>query len=298
MYPYGPAVTAQPDGQGRCNVATVPAEEEDTDIYSYSERMMAPSPSITVRDLRLSYGGPDILHGLTFDVRPGEVTGLLGPNGAGKSTLLRILVGILDASSGHVEVQGHVLPDGRLALKQTIGYVPEAAELYETLSALEFLELCGRLHGMDEVLLQARIETLLTGFGLFEDRLLRLGAYSKGMRQKVLLTAALLHDPSMLVLDEPLTGLDTDSAVLVKRLLSALAAQGRTVLYSSHVLDVVERVCSRVLILNYGRLIADGSPEALKSATHEATLEDVFRQVTQAGDVEPRVQQMMSCLRP
>src|SRR5690606_40389042 len=190
------------------------------------------------------------------------------------------------------------LPAESFALKKTIGYVPEAAELYDTLSGLEFLEFCGRLHGLDEPVLQARIEALLGGFGLLDDRLQRLGAYSKGMRQKVLLTAALLHDPSMLVLDEPLTGLDTDSAVLVKRLLSALAAQGRTVLYSSHVLDVVERVCSRVLILNYGRLIADGSPEALKSATHEATLEDVFRQVTQAGDVEPRVQQMMSCLRP
>lgn len=259
---------------------------------------MTPAPSITVRDLRFGYGGPEILHGLTFDVRPGEVTGLLGPNGAGKSTLLRILVGILEAHHGDVQVQGFALPVDAFALKKTIGYVPEAAELYETLSALEFLEFCGRLHGLDEHVLQTRIETLLRGFGLLDDRLQRLGAYSKGMRQKILIAAALLHNPTMIVLDEPLTGLDTDSAVVVKRLLSALAAEGRTVLYSSHVLEVVERVCARVLILHRGAIIADGSPDGLKSATHEATLEDVFRQVTEAADVEPRVAAIMRGLTP
>lgn len=258
--------------------------------------MSSTDASILVRGLHFGYGGPEILHGLTFEIRPGEVTGLLGPNGAGKSTLLRILVGILESRQGYVQVQGCTLPDDSFALKKTIGYVPEAAELYETLSALEFLEFCGRLHGLDEQVLQARIESLLTGFGLIDDRLQRLGAYSKGMRQKILLSAALLHNPTMLVLDEPLTGLDTDSAVVVKHLLSTLAAQGRTVLYSSHVLEVVERVCARVLILNRGTIIADGSPAELKSATQESTLEDVFRQVTHADDVQPRVAQIMSGL--
>lgn len=253
--------------------------------------------SIRVQDLTFSYGGPAILHGLTFDIRPGEVTGLLGPNGAGKSTLLRILVGILDAGQGHVVVDGCTLPADSFALKTTIGYVPEAAELYESLSALEFLEFCGRLHGLDEGVLQARIDALLGGFGLQDDRLQRLGAFSKGMRQKILLSAALLHNPTVLVLDEPLTGLDTDSAVLVKRLLQSLAAQGRTVLYSSHVLDVVERVCARVLILHRGRIIADGSPDELKSATSEASLENVFRQVTHADDVEPRVARIIGGLQ-
>jgi ABC-2 type transport system ATP-binding protein len=257
---------------------------------------MSDTASIRVRDLRFAYGGPEILHGLTFDIRPGEVTGLLGPNGAGKSTLLRILVGILEPREGEVVVQGFTLPAESFALKKTIGYVPEAAELYETLSALEFLELCGRLHGLDEAVLQARIEALLEAFGLIDDRLQRLGAYSKGMRQKVLLSAALLHNPSLLVLDEPLTGLDADATVLVKQLLSTLAAEGRTVLYSSHVLDVVERVCDRVLIIDRGRLIADGSPETLKSETHEATLEAVFRQVTQADDVVPRVARILDGL--
>jgi ABC-2 type transport system ATP-binding protein len=245
-----------------------------------------------VEGLRFGYGGGEVLHDLSFAIRPGEVTGLLGPNGAGKSTLLRILVGILEARTGTVDVLGLRLPADAFQLKSIVGYVPEAAELYETLSALEFLEFCGRLHGIDETPLQKRIEALLDGFGLIDERHQRLGAYSKGMRQKVLIAAALLHNPTLIVLDEPLSGLDTDAAVLVKRLLSALAGEGRTVLYSSHVLDVVERVCARVLILDKGILIADGSPDELKAATHEKTLEDVFRQVTSSADVEPRVAQI------
>ena len=208
-----------------------------------------------------------------------------------------MLIGILEASNGTVEVEGLSLPAQAFEVKRRIGYVPEAAELYETLSAQEFLELCGRLHDFDERLLQRRIEALLDGLGLLDERLQRLNTYSKGMRQKVLLASALIHDPAVVVLDEPLSGLDADAAVLVKRLLSVLAAEGKTVLYSSHVLDVVERVCARVLILNHGTLIADDSPAALMSSTHEHTLEDVFRRVTQADDVEPRLNRILGGLR-
>ena len=253
--------------------------------------------SIRVENLRFTYGVGEVLHGLTFAVRRGEVTGLLGPNGAGKSTTLRILIGILEASSGRVEVETFTLPQQAFEVKRCIGYVPEAAELYETLSAQEFLELCGRLHDLDERVLQRRIEALLDGLGLIDERLQRLNTYSKGMRQKVLLASALLHDPTVVVLDEPLSGLDADAAVLVKRLLAALAGQGKTVLYSSHVLEVVERVCARVLILDRGTLIADGSPSELMTSTHEHTLEDVFRQVTQADDVEPRLARILNGLR-
>ena len=253
--------------------------------------------SIAVRDLHFTYGGAEVLHGLTFDVKRGEVTGLLGPNGAGKSTTLRILIGILEASSGQVDVEGLALPEKAYDVKQRIGYVPEAAELYETLSALEFLQLCGRLHDLSESVIARRIEALLGGFGLFDERRQRLNTYSKGMRQKVLLASALLHNPSIVVLDEPLSGLDADAAVLVKRLLSALAAESKTVLYSSHVLEVVERVCARVLILDHGTLMADGSPSELMTSRHEHTLEDVFRQVTQADDVEPRLRMLLDGLR-
>ena len=258
---------------------------------------MHANAAIRVENLRLSYPGVEVLHGLTFTVNRGEVTGLIGPNGAGKSTTLRILTGMLEPSDGSVEVEGCMLPRQAFELKQRIGYVPEAAELYETLSAQEFLELCGRLHEIEEPALQTRITSLLTGFDLEDERNQRLGTYSKGMRQKVLIAAALVHDPSLIVLDEPLTGLDANAAALVKGLFAALAASGKTVLYSSHVLDVVERVCARVLILDRGAIIADGAPEALIAGSHEQTLEDVFRDVTHAERVEPRIAAMLDGLK-
>jgi ABC-2 type transport system ATP-binding protein len=260
---------------------------------------MPPSDAaIHVEDLCFSYGAIDVLHGLTFSIGRGEVTGLLGPNGAGKSTTIKILTGILEARSGRVEVDGLRLPGQSVELKRRIGYVPEAADLYESLSAQEFLELCGRLHDLDDRTLATRIETLLTSFDLIDQRLAALGSYSKGMRQKVLIGAALIHNPAIVFLDEPLTGLDVESAVLVKSLLAALATQGRTIVYSSHVLDVVERICTRVLIIDKGRLVADGSPDALKTQAHETSLEAVFRDLTDAESAEPRVAQILQGLAP
>jgi ABC-2 type transport system ATP-binding protein len=252
---------------------------------------------IEVRDLKFGYDGAEVLHGLFFEIHRGQVTGLLGPNGAGKSTTLKILAGILQIREGRVAIEGLQLPDQSVEAKKLIGYVPESAELYETLSALEFLELCGRLHEIEEPILQRRINVLLESFGLSGQRRNRLGSYSKGMRQKIMLSAALLHDPRVLILDEPLTGLDVESAMMTKDLLASLAGQGKTVLYSSHVLDVVERFCDRVLIIDHGAIIADGTPDELKARTHEASLEGVFRDLTHAESAEPRVRQIMESLR-
>jgi len=258
---------------------------------------MALTPAVRVQDLRFRYTSAEILHGLSFELTHGEVTGLLGPNGAGKSTTLKILTGILEPLSGRVEVDGFVLPGQAVEMKRRIGYVPESAELFESLTALEFLELCGRLHDLEDRSLYARIDALLDAFDLADVRRSPLGGYSKGMRQKVLIAAALLHDPGVIFLDEPLTGLDVESAVLVKTLLAALAASGKAVLYSSHVLDVVERICHRVLIIDKGTLIADGSPDELKRRTQEASLEAVFREVTHAESAEPRVQRILDGLK-
>src|SRR5215471_5897479 len=244
---------------------------------------MNSTPAIHVEDLRFGYDRAEVLHRISFDVYRGHVTGLLGPNGAGKSTTIKILTGILKFTDGRVEVEGYPLPEKSFEVKKRIGYVPESGDLYESLSALEFLELCGRLHEIEEPVLQARIEALLEGFGLLNQRRQRLGSYSKGMRQKILISAALLHDPSVVILDEPLTGLDVESVMMTKDLLASLAAAGKTILYSSHVLDVVERFCDRVLIIDHGSLIADGSPDALKAKTNEASLEGVFRGLSHAG---------------
>ncbi len=254
------------------------------------------NPSIRVDNLRFRYDAGEVLHGISFEVNRGQVTGLLGPNGAGKSTTLKILTCILQIREGNVSIEGLELPQQAFGVKKRIGYVPESAELYETLSALEFLELCGRLHEIEEPVLQKRIDVLLENFGLSSQRRSRLGSYSKGMRQKVLISAALLHDPTVIILDEPLTGLDVESAMMTKDLLASLAARGKTVLYSSHVLDVVERFCDRVLIINQGNLIADGTPGDLKSRTQEASLEAVFRDLTHAASAEPRVRNIMDSL--
>jgi ABC-2 type transport system ATP-binding protein len=258
--------------------------------------LTAENPGIHVEDLKFGYGGEEVLHGLSFDIRSGQVTGLLGPNGAGKSTTLKIVTGILELRSGRGSIEGFQLPSQSIEVKKRLGYVPESAELYESLSALEFLELCGRLHEIEEPVLQNRIGVLLENFGLSGQRRNRLGSYSKGMRQKILLSAALLHDPSVLILDEPLTGLDVESAMLTKDLLASLAARGKTVLYSSHVLDVVERFCDRVLIIDHGTIVADGSPDDLKAKTREASLEGVVRDLTHSESAEPRVRNIIESL--
>ena len=182
-------------------------------------------------------------------------------------------------------------------VKQRLGYVPEAAVLFESLTGQEFLELSGRLHEIEESILQRRIAAILETFGLTTDRVSRLDTYSKGMRQKILIAAALLHDPELLLLDEPLSGLDVESAIIIRDLIAALAADGKTVIYSSHVLDAVERVCDRVLILSRGQLIANDTPGKLKSATLEPTLEDVFRRLTAVGDTASGVGRIMEALR-
>jgi ABC-2 type transport system ATP-binding protein len=239
----------------------------------------------------------EVLHRISFRLNRGEVVGLLGPNGAGKSTTLKIIAGILAPTDGTVTVGGLPLPARALEVKQRIGYVPESAVLFESLTGQEFLELAGRLQEVQEEVLQARIREILETFSLSSDRVSRLDTYSKGMRQKILIAAALLHNPELILLDEPLSGLDVNAAIMVKDLIAALAGAGKTVLYSSHVLDVVEKVCDRVLIIHEGNLIADGTPEGLKGSMQQATLEDVFRQLTNSGGTDAGVARIVAALK-
>ena len=244
-----------------------------------------------------SYDYIEVLHQISFSLCQGEVVGLLGPNGAGKSTTIKIIAGILAPRGGAVSVAGLPLPERAVDVKQRIGYVPEAAVLFESLTGQEFLELSGRLHGVEEDTLQMRIREILEIFGLSSDRTSRLDTYSKGMRQKALIAAALLHNPELILLDEPLSGLDVNAAIMIKDLIAALAADGKTILYSSHVLDVVERVCDRALIIHQGNLIADGSLESLKASTNQESLEEVFRALTHSANVEPAVARIVAALR-
>ena len=258
---------------------------------------MVLAPIIEFDKVVFSYGHTEVLHEISFHINKGEVIGLLGPNGAGKSTSLKIIAGILTAGSGAVRVNGFSLPAQAIQVKQNLGYVPEVAVLFESLTGQEFMELMGRLHDVPEETLQFRIAEILETFNLTSDRVSSLDAYSKGMRQKILIGSALLHNPDLILLDEPLSGLDVNAAIMIKDLLAALAAAGKTILYSSHVLDVVEKVCDRVLIIDQGKLIADGTSQSLMAETNQPTLEGVFRKLTGAVETGPGVHRIIMALQ-
>jgi ABC-2 type transport system ATP-binding protein len=236
-------------------------------------------------DLRKNYGPTLALRGVSFEARPGEILGFLGPNGAGKSTTVKILAGMIRPTSGTARVAGLDVPTHAVAVKRRIGLVPESGALYETLTPDEYLELIGCLHHLDEKTRRARADELLDHFALDSLRNKRLFEFSKGMKQKVVIAAALLHNPEVLFLDEPLDGLDANAAMLVKELLKQLAAQGRTVLFCSHILEVVERVCTRIIVIDRGVKVAEGTASDLLDQTGAPTLERAFSRLT--GGAEP-----------
>jgi ABC-2 type transport system ATP-binding protein len=241
---------------------------------------------LEIRSLAKRYNGIPVVENVSFTIQPGEILGYLGPNGAGKSTTVKMIIGLLEPSDGQILFQGHSILDDLPAFQRRIGYVPEEPNLYPYLSGREYLQLAGRLRGLRRAELEPKIDEFLRLFSLWEDRYSPLSSYSKGMRQKVLLSAALLHNPEVLILDEPLSGLDVGAVLAVRELLRRLAAQGRIVFYSSHVLEVVEKVCSRVLILRKGRVAAHDSIEHLRQLMHEPSLEGVFSQLTMEQDNE------------
>jgi ABC-2 type transport system ATP-binding protein len=225
------------------------------------------------------------LQDLTLRVEPGEILGFLGPNGAGKSTTVKILTGLIRPTSGRAVVAGFDIVQQPIEAKKRIGYVPETAALYDGLSGAEYLELVACLHHLDPRLVRTRSGELLELFGLSADQNRRMSEYSKGMRQKVLIAAALIHRPEVLFLDEPLDGLDANAALIVKEVLRQLAAQGRTILFCSHILDVVERICTRIVIINNGRQIVEGTAAQIRERTGTPTLEEAFSRLTGTRDV-------------
>ena len=239
---------------------------------------------IVTEQLSHSYGATRALSGLNLRVERGEVLGLLGPNGAGKSTTVKILTGLLRPDAGRAAIAGFDIVQQPLEAKQRLGYVPEQPVLYEALTAAEFLEVVSALHHLEPARAARRRDELLDLLGLGEVRHQRLGALSKGMKQKVVLTAALLHGPEVLILDEPLDGLDANSARVVKELLRSLAAQGRSILFCSHMLEVVERVCSRIVILAKGEQIASGTPAEIAASVGAQSLDEAFAALTGVRD--------------
>jgi ABC-2 type transport system ATP-binding protein len=252
--------------------------------------------SIRVTSLSKRFGDKVVLSGVDLAIEAGQVFGYVGPNGAGKSTTVKILVGMLQDFEGDVRVAGIDVAKDPLEVKRIIGYVPENAQLYESLTPAEYLEFVARLHELDEPTLQRRALALLEAFDLGTRAHTRIGTLSKGMRQKVLLASALIHDPQVLVLDEPLSGLDVRSMIVVKELIRGFADSGRTVLYCSHVMDVVERVCDRIAILDRGAIVAAGSFEELAAIAQQSSLEQVFRKLTGGGDEAEQATRILAAI--
>lgn len=242
------------------------------------------SRMLELRHLCKRFAGISAVDDVTFTARAGEITGYLGPNGSGKSTTMKMITGLLEMTSGEILFDGKPIRRDLISYKQRMGYVPEEPYLYSHLTGLEYLIMIGQLRGLPEKRTEERIESMLQLFSLHADRHAPLSAYSKGMRQKILITAALLHNPDLVLLDEPFSGLDVSSGLVLRTLIQELAARGKVVLFSSHELETVERVASRVVILHRGRLVADDSIDSLRALMAAPNLEAIFSQLAVEQD--------------
>ena len=252
---------------------------------------------LELQHLSRSYRGIPAISDVSFEVRSGEIVGFLGPNGAGKSTTVKIVTGLLRPNDGRVLFEGQDIHSDLLAWRATFGYIPEEAHLYAWMSAMEYLQLVGRLRGMRERVIDEKATALLALLGLESWRHSPMTVYSKGMRQRVLMAAALMHDPKLLVFDEPLSGLDVLSSRLFRDLLHELAGTGKAVLYISHVLEIVEQICDRVIVIAQGKVVADAAPSDLTRLMVLPSLEKVFAQLVRQQDTRSAARAMVEVMR-
>ena len=241
---------------------------------------------LELRNLCKRYSGIPAVQDVSFCARVGEVTGYLGPNGSGKSTTIKMITGLIRPSSGEVRFDGRRVDGDLRWYKRRLGYVPEEPYLYDHLSGFEYLVMVAKLRSLLSKDFAGRINGLLRLFSLYEDRDVQIASYSKGMRQKVLLSAALMHNPDLILLDEPFSGLDVGSALILRSLIKELARRGKVVLFSSHELETVERICSHVVILHHGKVVADDSIERLRTLMEVPSLEGIFSQLAVEQDTD------------
>ena len=252
---------------------------------------------LEVRKVTKRYGALTAVDDISFTVRSGEVLGYLGPNGSGKSTTVKMLAGLMPPTSGHLLFDGTDIQDTLLEYKAQVGYVPEEAHIYTYLTGPEYLRLIGRLRRIPAAKLERKIDRFLRIFGLDNDYHAQLASFSKGMRQKILLSAALLHNPRVIVLDEPASGLDISTALVLRAVVRSLAADGRIIFYSSHELETIEKISTRVIILRGGQIVADDSASQLRELMHAPSLEDVFSQLAVHEDVDALAGQLLEAVR-
>jgi ABC-2 type transport system ATP-binding protein len=252
---------------------------------------------LQLRKLTKRYNRAPAVENLDLTLEPGEVYGYLGPNGSGKTTTVRMLTSLLEPTHGHIFYHGRDIREDLVAYRRNIGYVPEEPLLYPYLSGLEYLQLVGRLRSIPQAALDRKVERLLDLFSLYGRRHSPISAYSKGMKQKVLICAALMHNPDVLIFDEPLSGLDVTSVLVFRNVVHSLAREGKIILYSSHILEVVEKVCSKVIILYKGHVVANERVARLRDLMHLPSLEDVFNQLVTQEDTEQVANEIVKTMK-
>lgn len=235
---------------------------------------------ITIENLSMSFGNKQVLKNINLNIERGQLIGYIGPNGAGKSTTVKIMLGLVTGYTGVVKIFGEDIKANSVDYKRKIGYVPEIADIYENLTPREYLGFIGELYGLKDKEVTEKAYALAKYFGVENVFDSRITTFSKGMKQKILIISSLLHNPDLLFLDEPIAGLDANSVMIVKEILSLLASKGKTIFYSSHIMEVVEKISNRILLINNGEIVADGSFDYLKEQLHETSLEQIFNQLT------------------
>jgi len=251
---------------------------------------------ITIERLTKVYGLKRVLNEINLEVKRGQILGYIGPNGAGKSTTVKIMVGLLSDFTGRVEICGYNLNNSPLEIKKRIGYVPETTEFYDTLSPMEYLRFIARLHRIEEKKIEKRSLEMLRVFDLLDAKDHPILTLSKGMKQKIQIISSLIHDPELIVMDEPLSGLDANSAVMVKDILAGMVRLGKTVFYCSHVMDVVEKICDSIVILSKGEIIAQGSFEELNAMRKASSLERLFTQLTRPKEEDNKASMFIKAM--
>lgn len=252
---------------------------------------------INIKNLRKSFGEKEVLKGIDMEVRKGEIIGYIGPNGAGKSTTVKIILGLIRDFEGDINILGYDIRDNDISYKSKIGYVPEIADMYESLSAREYLTFIGELYGINRDDADAKASRLMDLFSIGDAYDLRIGSFSKGMKQKTMIISALLNDPEILFLDEPLTGMDASSVMVFKEVIDLLSKEGKTIFYSSHIMDVVEKLSSRIILINDGEIVADGTIDELKRGIMENSLEDIFNELTGFYEHESVASEIVSVVK-
>ncbi|MBO3444326.1 ABC transporter ATP-binding protein [Clostridium sp. CCUG 7971] len=252
---------------------------------------------IFIKDLKMSFEGKEVLKGIDLEVDKGSIIGYIGPNGAGKSTTVKIILGLVEGYTGVVKIFGEDISQEDEKYKKRIGYVPEVAETYESLTAREYLTFIGQLYGLKYDTADKKAYELMDILGVKESYNSRIESFSKGMKQKVIIISSLMHNPDILFLDEPLSGLDANSVMIIKEIMLSLKEEGKTIFYSSHIMEVVEKISDRIILLDDGNIVADGNFDDLKERVHQKSLEQIFNQLTGFSEHKELAQKFISVMK-